>query len=242
MKKGKGSTNKSRSDLKISPVENSKGAVVYERMHPTPKLRKWLDTNWYTTSTVTGVSLGNTSTIPSNGQHYNIAAIAEGSDRVHRVGRSITLRGFELRMSIEAGKENLLFSGDINNVVRVMLWRLRTIDPVTSSTTITNNLFPVGDPITAIPDADDAAEIYFDKTVTVRTTYGVNSTGSGTATQTQWQALVHEAVKFNVPVTYTNTGAANVGSNMILLSVWSDSTATPYPSASASFRVFFDDD
>jgi len=134
-----------------------------------------------------------------------------------------------------------LFSGDFNNVVRVMLYRLRSIDPVTSASTITGNIFPVGDAITAIPDADDVAEVYFDKTVSVRTTYGLNSTGTGTATQTQWQAYLHESLKLDVPMTFINTGAANIEENMILLSAWSDSTLTPAPSMSASFRVLFED-
>jgi hypothetical protein len=241
-KSGSSSSSSHQASVRIAPVATSKGAIVYERIRKPVLLDKWLDTNWYTTSTVTGVSLGNTSTIPNNGQHYNICAIAEGSDRVHRVGRSLKLKGFEMRAVVEAGKENLLFAGDINNIVRFMLWRPRSTDPITSSTTITNNLFPVGDPITAIPDADDVAEIYFDKTVAVRSTYGPNSTGSGTATITQWQALVHESVKMNVPVMYTNTGAANVGDGQVILSVWSDSSATPYPSASCSFRVLFEDD
>lgn len=215
---------------------------MFEPQQKAKVLRKWLDVNWYTTSTVTGVSLGNTSTIPNNGQHYNICAIAEGNDRVNRVGRSLVIRGFELRAIVEAGKENLLFAGDINNVVRFMLWRPRSVDAINSSANITSTLFPVGDPITAIPDADDVAEIYFDKTVLVRTTYGVNSTGSGTATQTQWQSQIHESVpNLYVPVSYSNTGAANVSGGQIILSVWSDSSATPYPSASCSFRTFFED-
>jgi hypothetical protein len=225
----------------ISPLEGKNGRVVYEKVEKAKILSKWLDVNWYTTSTVTGVSLGNTSTIPSNGQHYNICAIAEGSDRTNRIGRSLVVKGFEMRAVVEAGKENLLFNGDYNNVVRFILWRPRSLDPITSSNNITGALFPVGDPISAIPDADDVAEIYFDKTVTVRTNYGPNSTGTGTATQTQVQALVHEVVALNVPVAFSNTGAANVSQNQIILSVWSDSTATPYPSASCSFRTFFVD-
>jgi len=219
----------------IGPTESSKGHVVYERIISQPILRKWLDTNWGTTSTVAGVSIGNLASISSAGVHYSIGAIAVGTDRINRVGRSVRLTGFELRGCFNANQQNLLTAGSGDNVFRIMLYRLRSIDPLTSAANITANLFPVGDPITAIGDADDIAEVYFDKTITARRASGP-STGSA-----QWQGLIHESVRMSVPITYINTGAANVESNMVILSVWSDQSAANFPDGSASFRVFFED-
>jgi len=225
-------------ERKIGPVENRKGHVLYERVPRAPLLRKWFDTNWFSVGTVTGISVGNTAAISNVGSHFNICAIATGTDRINRIGRSVTIRGFEIRMMAAAGVDNTVFSGQTNNTFRLMLYRLRSIDPITSAVNMTTNLFPVGDPITAIADADDVAEIYFDKTVTARVVSGTAGTGSA-----QVQALLHEALQLYVPVTYTNTGAANVESNMIILSIWSDYISTGQtPKASASFRVFFEDD
>jgi len=228
--------NGGRSVALIGPTETAKGKVVYERLVRQPLLRKWYDTNWATVSNVAGVSTNNLAAISSVGSHIVIGAIAPGTDRINRIGRSVRLTGFELRAVFNAQQQNLLTSGSADNVFRIILYRLRAPDPVTSAGNITANIFPVGDPITAIADADDVAEIYFDRTVAARKT---NVTA--VPATSQWQALVHETVRLNVPVTFINTGAANIESNMVMLSVWSDQSTSNFPDGSASFRVFFED-
>jgi len=227
----------------MAPVQNRRGAVRYDPSIQArkPLLAKWLDVNWYSVSPAAGIAIGNTSAISSTGCHYSIGAITQGTDRTNRVGRSIRVRALSIKAVIEAAKENLLFSGDVNNVVRVMLWRNRVLDPLTSGSTLTSGMFPVGDAVTGLPDADDVAEVYFDKTFTVQTQFGPNSTGTGTATQTQYQALLHEDLRMDIPIYYTNTGANAVEQNQIILSMWSDSTAAPHPVASCTFRVLFED-
>lgn len=153
--------------------------------------------------------------------------------------------GMEVKGHIEAGIENLLFSGDFNNVVRVACFRTNTniTQGNTSGANLTTTVLPVGDPVTALFDLDDVSEVYFDDTYDVQVQYGPNSTGSGTATQTSYAKDFRKSVRFNPPVdvTFFDSTNASVESPGVILACWSDSTVTPNPSMSASFRIFFED-
>jgi len=160
-----------------------------------------------------------------------MAAIAAGTDRINRVGRMARIRSVELRFL----PTFIATSGAEQDAWRVLLVRLRSVDPLTSASSFTTNMFPIGDSCTAIPDADDVAEVYFDKAGIISSTRALSATIPGETTNT----YVHEMAKMNVPVSFSNTGAANVSSNQIVLCAYS---ARGQIAASASVRVFFEDD
>jgi hypothetical protein len=203
--------------------------------------RKWVDVNWYLTSTSVGVAYGSSSVITSGGSYYQVAALGEGSDRTMRIGRAIAIHAFEIQAHVEAAQETLLFSGDYNNTIRFFLIRPNATILPNSSTTA--SILPVGDPITGLFDADDVDEVYFDKTITVQTQLGPGPSGSGTASYTNYAGTFRRRVVFNPPlsVEYNGNNANSVSSPGLLLGVVSDSNATPNPSASCSFRMVFSD-
>jgi hypothetical protein len=227
----------------LSVLANKSGKF---NISPAPKYSltarwKWVDVNWYIVSTTAGLNYGNSASISAAGSWYQVGGLVEGLDRINRIGRTIRIHGFEIKAHVEAAQETLLFSGDYNNCVRFVLYRPSSLMLPTSGTT--NQIFPVGDPITSLPSLDYIDEVYFDKEVNVQTQLGPNTSGSGGATYTNYAQNLFESIKFTPPlgVTYTGTAATSVESPGLLLGCVADSSSAPNPSASVSFRIFFED-
>jgi hypothetical protein len=195
---------------------------------------KWVDVNWYTVSTSAGLSQGNSASITTSFSTYSICALAQGLDRVNRIGRVVRFKRFILRAHVEAGAESLLLPGDLNNCVRFALVKPR--QPTSSLTGLTTVYLPVGDPITAIWDDDYIERVLFDKVVNVATQIGVGPTSTDYATD-----FVID-IPLNVTTVYSGTpAAAAIESGQLILIAVSDSTTIPNPLASASFRVYYED-
>jgi hypothetical protein len=202
--------------------------------------QKWVDVNWYSVSTTAGLNQGNSASVTSSFSTYSICGLAQGLDRVNRIGRVVRFTRFKLKGHIEAAQETLLFSGDYNNNVRIALVKPR--DPTASLTGLTTVYLPVGDPITGLFNDDAIERVLYDKSFNVQTQLGPNSSGSGAASFTNYAADINIDLPLDLLTVYSGTAAASpIESGQLILIAVSDSNATPNPSMSASFRVYYED-
>lgn len=220
-------------------------STVPLRSKKVSKSLKWLDQNLQTLTSGSYTGTGNFSSITNSGVCYNLAAMGDGAAQGQRVGNLIRIEEIDIFVYFEAGTENLLFSGDLNNVIRLSIVQLRQAVDLGSIGNLTPLLAGSGaTPLVVcqwIPES--VKKVHFDELITVQTQFGPNSTGSGTATQTQYQSALKIKIKLNdciIRFLGPNYSDNKAGDQLVLFAV-SDSSLTPHPSAEGTVRVWYRD-
>lgn len=201
--------------------------------------RKWYDVDLGAIGNTVGVAEGNISSITTTGSVFSPGGnIAAGADRTNRVGRMISLHAIRFKGYFEAGAENLLFNGDLNNIIRVSLFRLQDPQPFATAGAVLNSVWAVGSYVVAHMQRDFVAEVYYDRLLPVRTTLATAASSS------QKQGVVVFDIEFpgqGLPITYDAAVVGSESYNQVIFAVASDSSAIPHPSGAGVMRVEFSD-